>query len=260
VVAQLLVKEGDRVEKGATLAILDSHALRRADVERLAAELENAERERRRIEQLHARSSASASELDAARLAARVAQARLDAARARLDLSLVRSPVAGQVLEIHTREGERLGSEGLVEVGETDRMYAVAEVYETDVGRVRLGQRARVASPAFAKPIAGTVEAIGLEIGKMDVLGTDPVAKTDARVVEVRIRLDPGHGVERLTNLQVEVEIEPGSEGGRSAVDTEAGSEGGRSAVAVETQPGAQGGEGAGRPGGGEGAARAGAP
>jgi HlyD family secretion protein len=211
VIAQLLVEEGDRVEKGQVLAILDTHALRKADVERLSAELENAERELRRAEQLEARSTASRSELDAAAVAARVARASLDAARARLELAQVRSPLRGQVIAIGAREGERLGPEGLLELGETDRMYAVAEVYETDIGRVRRGQRARVRSPAFEGSRSGTVEKVGLKVGKLDVLGTDPVAKTDARVVEVRIRLDEGHGVEALTNLQVEVEIEAGS-------------------------------------------------
>jgi HlyD family secretion protein len=208
VIAELRVEEGDRVERGQTLAILDTHALRQAEALRLEAELENAERELRRVEQLQARSSASRSELDAANVAARVARASLAAARARVELALVRSPVDGQVLAIHARAGERLGAEGLMELGETSRMYAVAEVYETDVGHVRVGQRARVASPALERSLAGTVEKVGLKVGKLDALGTDPVAKTDARVVEVRIRLDAGHGVEALTNLQVEVEID----------------------------------------------------
>ncbi len=43
----------------------------------------------------------------------------------------------------------------------------------------------------------------------MDVLGTDPVAKTDARVIEVDIRLDDGDRVSHLTNLQVEVALVP---------------------------------------------------
>jgi HlyD family secretion protein len=42
----------------------------------------------------------------------------------------------------------------------------------------------------------------------MDVLGTDPVAETDARVIEVDILLDDPAAVARLTNLQVEVEID----------------------------------------------------
>jgi len=213
VIAKLLVQEGDRVEKGQALAILDTHALRQAAVERLSAELENAERELRRAQQLQARNTASRSDLDAAAVAARVAKASLDAARARLELAQVRSPLRGQVIAIDAREGERLGPEGLLELGETDRMYAVAEVYETDIGHVRVGQRARIASPAFERLLGGIVEKVGLKIGKMDVLGTDPVAKTDARVVEVRIRLDEGHGVEALTNLQVEVEIDAGAGG-----------------------------------------------
>jgi len=213
VIAELLVEEGDRVEKGQVLAVLDTHALRQAAVERLAAELENAERELRRAEQLQAQHTTSRSELDAAAVAARVARASLDAARARLELAQVRSPLRGQVIAIGAREGERLGPEGLLELGETDRMYAVAEVYETDIGHVHVGQRARIASPAFERLLGGSVEKVGLKIGKMDVLGTDPVAKTDARVVEVRIRLDQGHGVEALTNLQVEVEIDAGAEG-----------------------------------------------
>jgi HlyD family secretion protein len=213
VIMQLLVEEGDRVEKGQALAILDTHALRQAAVERLSAELENAERELRRAQQLEARNSASRSELDAAGVAARVARASLDAALARLELAQVRSPLRGQVIAIDAREGERLGPEGLLELGETDRMVAVAEVYETDIGRVRVGQRARITSRAFEGTRSGSVEKVGLKIGKMDVLGSDPVAKTDARVVEVRIRLDEGHGVEALTNLQVEVLIDAGAEG-----------------------------------------------
>ncbi len=43
----------------------------------------------------------------------------------------------------------------------------------------------------------------------MDVLGTDPAARTDARVVEVEIGLDDDARVSGLTNLQVQVVIEP---------------------------------------------------
>jgi HlyD family secretion protein len=61
----------------------------------------------------------------------------------------------------------------------------------------------------LSEPISGVVSRIGLKIGKMDVLDTDPIAKADSRVVEVRIDLDSSEAVSRLTNLQVEIEIEP---------------------------------------------------
>ena len=88
-------------------------------------------------------------------------------------------------------------------------MYAVAEVYETDIGRVRVGQPAVVHSPALLHELAGEVERIGLKVGKKDVLSTDPVADADARVVEVRIRLAEPERAASLTNLRVEVLVGP---------------------------------------------------
>ncbi len=136
-----------------------------------------------------------------------VANADLMAARARMELSVVRSPLRAQVLDIHTRPGERVDADGILELGQTDRMYAVAEVYETDITQVEVGQRARIIIPALSKPASGTVERIALKVGRLDVLGTDPIAKTDARVVEVFILLDQPEVLSSLTNMQVEVEI-----------------------------------------------------
>ena len=56
-----------------------------------------------------------------------------------LGLAVVRAPFAGQVLEIYTRAGEKVGADGIAELAMTDAMYTIAEVYETDVGRVHLG-------------------------------------------------------------------------------------------------------------------------
>jgi ABC exporter DevB family membrane fusion protein len=89
-------------------------------------------------------------------------------------------------------------------------MYAVAEVYEADIGRVRVGQQARVSSPALPRTLLGRVERIGLKIGRKDVLSTDPVADADARVVEVDILLDDPEPAAALTNLRVDVVIESG--------------------------------------------------
>src|SRR6476661_1812629 len=127
-----------------------------------------------------------------------------------LNLSYVKAPVSGYILKVHARQGEGINTQdGIVELGRTDQMYAVAEVYETDIEKVRDGQRATVTSPVFAGTLEGTVARIGKQIGKKDVLNTDPAADTDARVVEVRIRLDPESSkkVAALTNLQVDVKI-----------------------------------------------------
>ena len=60
--------------------------------------------------------------------------------------------------------------------------------------------------------LTGQVERIGLLIGKKDILKTDPVADADARVVEVDIRMEDPESAARLTNLRVDVVIEPKNE------------------------------------------------
>ncbi|MDF2387034.1 ABC exporter membrane fusion protein [Nostoc ellipsosporum NOK] len=135
--------------------------------------------------------------------------AETEEAQALLNLAYIRTPIDGQVLLIHTKAGESASSDGIVEVGQTDQMYAVAEIYESDVNNLRLGQKAIVTSSAFVGEAKGVVDEIGLQIRKKDVLDTDPTAAIDARVVEVKIRLDPNSSrkVAKLTNLEVKVQI-----------------------------------------------------
>jgi HlyD family secretion protein len=209
VIATLDVSEGDRVEPHQVLATLDDHSLRKADVARLEAEMTNAEREAGRAQRLSVNSATSAANLDAAEVGLRIAQANLDAARSRLELTRIRAPIRGQVLDIHARPGERVGAEGVLEIGDTEHMVAVAEVYETDITAVSEGNRAVIRSAALPEPITGVVRSVGWKVARVDTLGTDPIAKADARVVEVRIALDASDVVSRLTNLQVEVEIQP---------------------------------------------------
>jgi HlyD family secretion protein len=209
VIAQLLVDKGDTVRSGQPLAVLDSFELLKAALARLQVELDQAQSEYRRYERLYRDKVVALSERDAWRIKADTLAADLHRAQVELDQATVRAPVSGQVLDIHARAGERIGPEGIAELGQTDQMYAIAEVYETDIGRLRIGQRATITSPALPKPLHGGVERIGLKIGKKDVLGTDPAADTDARVVEVEIRLDDLQGGAAWTNLQVEVAVAP---------------------------------------------------
>jgi len=112
-------------------------------------------------------------------------------------------------LKIHARPGEIVSDRGIAELGQTNQMYVVAEVYQTDINKVRIGQRATITSPAFADKLRGVVTQIGAQIERKSILDTDPTTDLDARVVEVKIRLDSADSkqVASLTNLQVEVVI-----------------------------------------------------
>jgi HlyD family secretion protein len=159
-----------------------------------------------------ARAASCASASTAVRLAetsVEVARAHLDRARIEALRSYVRAPFAGRVLDVITRPGELIGEHGILELGRVDRMYAIAEVYETDIRRVETGQRAIVSSPALADDLGGTVQAIRHKVEKQDEIGTDPAARKDARIVEVAILLDDPEPAAGLTNLQVDVIIQP---------------------------------------------------
>lgn len=137
------------------------------------------------------------------------AQALVEQAQANFDLTYVRAPQNGQILKVHTLPGEVIGEKGIVDLGKTEQMYAIAEIYEADISKIRLGQQATITSTGFIPELSGTVAEIGLQIGKKDVLGTDPAADVDSRVVEVKIRLNSSDSkyVTGLTNLQVNVVI-----------------------------------------------------
>ncbi|MEN8444724.1 MAG: HlyD family efflux transporter periplasmic adaptor subunit [Cyanobacteria bacterium J06555_13] len=131
--------------------------------------------------------------------------------QAELETTFIRSPKDAQVLKIQTRVGETVGNEGIVELGDTAQMIIIAEVFESDISQVREGQSAVARSPTgvFSKTLTGTVEKVGLQVATRDVLDATATAATDARVIEVRVRLDARSTkiAAGLTNLQVNVEI-----------------------------------------------------
>jgi HlyD family secretion protein len=237
VVGKLNVDVGDRVQAGQVLAVMDTLRAREArvarvqaqvaaqgaTVERTRAELANARLENDRRHRLSQDGVLSAADRDTAASRLAIAEAtlreaeaarqalaaELTIARAERDMSIVQAPVAGVVLEVHARPGEKVGAQGILELGRVDTMYAIGEVYETDIGRVRVGQRAVVRSPALGRELGGVVERLGLKVGKLQSVGTDLSARTDGRIVEVEIRLDEPAVVAGLIGLEVEVLIRP---------------------------------------------------
>lgn len=274
VVERLLVKEGDDVTAGATLAILDNQSRRTAALQeglaRLAAaearleqvkagakagdieaqlaalmlaetqsgvasrDLQRAlelqqkkaitselldqkqwELDRMKIEQRRARGMLdSLREVRAVDVA--VAEREIDAARAGvaraqadLDASSLPAPFSGRILQIHTRPGEKINERGVLEMGDVLRMQAVAEVFEADVSMLKIGMNAEIGIESSDQNIAGRIVEIGHLVSRKIVLTNDPVSDTDARVIEVRIDLDPNAITEvmRLANARVEVTI-----------------------------------------------------
>jgi HlyD family secretion protein len=152
-----------------------------------------------------------------------IAEAQLEKAKIAVEQSeaslrdaQVRVPIAGQILKINTRVGEQVNtSQGIVELAKTDRMFAIAEISETDIAKVHTGQSATVTSEygSFQGEIKGTVEQIGLQIGKKSLqdagASTSPAIDQNARVIAVKIKINKADNdkVASLTNMQVRVKL-----------------------------------------------------
>lgn len=167
--------------------------------------------ESRRAEQLLASvSEVRDTDVRVQELEVKTAEAAVAAARSRLAATEVRSPSGGRVLKIHARPGERVGDRGLMELGDVAQMHAVAEVFEGDVAVLAPGLSAEVVLDSTGERLQGRIADLGHLVSRKVVLSNDPVSDTDARVIEVRVRLNPVDSarVARLSNARVEVSID----------------------------------------------------
>ncbi|MBO1067693.1 MULTISPECIES: ABC exporter membrane fusion protein [Nostocales] len=135
--------------------------------------------------------------------------ANLNRAKTELEAAYIRAPMTGQIIKIHTRVGEKIGDEGIADFAQTNAMMAVAEVYQTDISKIKLGQKAIITSQGFTGELQGTVQQIGLQVKRQNIFGDQPGENLDSRIVEVKILLNPEDSkkVSGLTNLQVQTAI-----------------------------------------------------
>ncbi len=186
--------------------------------QQLAQEKANLERIQSSLEQQINQSKATLASIAEVRPAdVMVAQAEVNRAVAAMNRSgadlkqaYVRSPQNGQIFDINTRPGEKVSDQGIVEIGQTSDMYAIVEVYQSDINKIRLGQQVELLADAVPGKLTGIVDQIGLQVQKQNVVNSDPSTNIDSRVVEVHVRLDDESSLQaaRFTNLQVKAVVE----------------------------------------------------
>ena len=226
-ISELLVEEGQEVKQGQLLARFDNGPTLAADrlvlrtrIASLSARFSLLQRETSRYRQLARGGATSTDDLEARELKLIELRGQLEEARATLvkveaDLvnTVLRSPIDATVLRLRARVGERPGDNGILELGASDRMEAIAEVYESDIGQVRLGQTVRITSEngGFEGSLVGRVIRISPQVRQRVVVSTDPTGDADARVVEVRIQLQEADlaKVRKLSGLKTITRFDP---------------------------------------------------
>lgn len=232
-IARLPVKKGDRVQAGQVLLELWNDDIRaelslaERDAVAMHARAEEAcvtatvsQRESDRLAKLVARSLVSIDTADKAkgeadsRAAAcrattqniKVAEARIEQAKASMERSLLRAPFAGVVAEINGEIGEfvtpspvGIPTPPAVDVVDTSCIYVTAPIDEVDAPRIREGMPARVSLDAFRdRTFAARVRRVAPYV--LDV-------EKQARTVEIEAELQDIQSVTLLPGYSADVEV-----------------------------------------------------
>ena len=122
----------------------------------------------------------------------------------------LKAPQDGQILEIFARPGEVVGTDGVADFGKTSQMYGVVEVYQSDINKIRVGQRVKISSNSLPGELQGTIDRVGVQVKRQNVINADPTSNIDDRVVEVHAILDPesSQKAAKFTNLQIQAVIQ----------------------------------------------------
>jgi HlyD family secretion protein len=217
-------------------------AAQQAEIDRLEADAQHAQTELRRYEALRTTDDVTVAEVEARRNAVQVSEFAVEAARHRMEsmqevpetdirlaeadlaqaeanekrarsdfeVSTIYAPADGRVLRINAREGEEVGLGGLLDLARTKRMFVVAEVYETDIARVHVGEHATISGDLLGTAVlTGAVERIAHNVKEAAVMPGDTVSFSDNRIVETTIRLDQNEPAANLIGGKVTVVIQP---------------------------------------------------
>jgi membrane fusion protein, heavy metal efflux system len=199
------VELGQNVRRSQTLAVVFSDDLAKAQSEYLStlAELEEHHKHHNRTTKLVEIGAASREELEQATTKLRTAEAGVASQRQRLlllglsaqrinelksstqvtsEVSLA-APVSGTVISRSVNPGEVIAADKeLLRVSDLSSVWVIAQVYEKDVGKIRIGSGASVTSDAYpGRVLRGQVSYI------------DPAIDQTTRTAQVRVELaNPG--------------------------------------------------------------------
>lgn len=139
----------------------------------------------------------------------RQAEAARDKAKQDLTDATVLAPQDGRILKIFSWPGDKVSDNGLLEMADTSNMVITAEVYQTDLTKLSIGQGATITADGFDRSARATLYKVLPQVQKQSIFAGTPGENMDQRVYEVKLRLHPTAKEEKrlrfASNLQVNV-------------------------------------------------------
>lgn len=151
IVEQILVEEGDYVEKGQVLAILRDQEYR-IQAAQTEAELKGSEQELKRLKNMAEREMVSADSYDKLRFQTAVIRAKHDMAQLNLDETKVVAPISGHIAKRYVKTGnlvQQYQAETLFHIVDQQRLQGIVHLPEHELRHLRKGQTAALTVSAY---------------------------------------------------------------------------------------------------------------
>jgi HlyD family secretion protein len=131
--------------------------------------------------------------------------AKLDNARTTREQALVRSPLNGLIVQIHTRQGEQVKGGGIAKIVDMSQMHVFADVDEVHLGRLAAGGRVEITFRGSPNVFKGKIARIAPTVKRMQRVEPDGGSSTDGRVVQVEIELDDAASMPQVLGRETRV-------------------------------------------------------
>ncbi len=193
---QVNVKIGDQVVKGQSLALMSSAEMAGFDKEAIAAnaEMKNAERSLKQAEALFNNGLSSAKELEEAKNDFEIKKAELKRAQRVLNLNggnqtglyTIKSPISGFIIEKNANNNMQIRNDfekNLFTVADLSSVWAMINVYESDIAKLKEGDEVQVSVLAYPDKIFK---------GKIDKMYN--LIDQDSKVMKAKVNIpNPGY-------------------------------------------------------------------
>jgi HlyD family secretion protein len=120
----------------------------------------------------------------------KILEAKLDQALTVREQSLVRTPIDGVVVQIYSRQGERVSPNGIAKIVDLGQLRVLAYIDEVYIGRIAKGRKVRVAFRGYSSVYTGRIVRVAPAINRIRLPEADSGSSSDGRVVQVEIELD----------------------------------------------------------------------
>ena len=133
-----------------------------------------------------------------------IMQTKLDNALAAREDALVRSPLNGIVVQIFTRQGERVSGNGIAKIVDLSQMRVITDIDDLHFSRVSLGGKVEVTFRGDSRIYTGKISRIMPVVRRLKRSQAD-MGEGNVNLVEIEIELDQTAGIPQVLTREVRV-------------------------------------------------------